>query len=274
MKPFRALGSNFRKWYIVLPLGALIVWLAFAVSRLLDQQNAAADLRKMGLEAGSESITQLIRKNWRGAYSAIFDKKRREWSNRVRLMFNNAKDLNAYVPALVRFKPREVLLGFCANLQDVSALRKFPDLERLDFYECPKVTEVGIVSEFVKLRELTFRGSPALQSLDIIKSGTNLKSLHITNCRALEDMNALRHLTSLRSLYLSGIPAMQDTELLRGLVDLEELDLSGCQQLSDLNGLHGLKRLKSVDLRNCLMVRTKSVNELRTALPNAKIQFP
>jgi hypothetical protein len=88
------------------------------------------------------------------------------------------------------------------------------------------------------------------------------------------DLSALRHLTSLRSLYLTDVLVLKDTELLRGLVDLEELHLSGCQSLSDLKGLYGLKKLTSVDLRNCLMVSTKSVTELRSALPNAKIQFP
>jgi hypothetical protein len=274
MKFPRLPGINFRKWYVLLPLGVLAVWLAVSIYRSIGRERAAADLRMMGFEAGSMSILPQILSNWRVAFSAKSFKDRREWDSRVRLMSRAAKDLNAYGPALVRFRPREVLLGFCTNLEDVSVLRDFPDLERLDFYECPKVKDVGIVSEFVNLRELTFRTSPALRSLDIIKSGTKLRSLHISNCRALDDISALRHLTSLRSLYLSDVLAVKDTELLRGLVDLEELDLSGCQDLSDLKGLHGLKKLRSVDLRNCLLVRTKSVTELQSALPNAKIQFP
>jgi hypothetical protein len=274
MKFPRLPGINFRKWYVLLPLGVLAVWLAVFTYRSIGREHAAADLRMMGFEAGSKSIFPVIRSNWRVAFSAKFFKDRKEWDSRVRLMSRTVKDLDAYGPTLVRFQPREVLLGFCNNLEDVSVLRDFSALERLDFYECPKVKDLQIVSEFVNLRELTFRTSPALRSLDIVKSGTKLRSLHISNCRALDDISALRHLTSLRSLYLTDVPAVKDTELLRGLVDLEELDLSGCQELSDLNGLHGLKRLRSVDLRNCLMVSTKSVTELRSALPNARIQFP
>jgi hypothetical protein len=274
MKFLRLPGINFRKWYVWLPLSVLAVWAAVSIYRSIDREHAAADLRMMGFEAGSRSIFPVILSNWRLAFSAKFFKDRQEWDSRVRLMSRTVKDLNAYRPALVRFQPREVLLGFCSNLEDISVLRNLPDLERLDFYECPKVKDVGIVSEFANLRELTFRKSPALHSLDIIKSGTKLRSLHITNCSALDDLSALRHLTSLRSLYLTDVLALKNTELLRGLVELEELDLSGCQSLSDLNGLHGLKKLKSVDLRNCLMVSTKSVTDLRSALPNAKIQFP
>jgi hypothetical protein len=186
-------GTNSRKsrirFVLFLLLATLVLWLAVSVFRTMDREQAAADLRKMGFEAGSESIIQVIRKNWRGAYRVIFSKKRQEWNDRARLLFSNVTDLNGCAPTLIRFKPREILLGFCGNLEDVSALRNFPDLERLDFYDCPKVTDVGIVSHFVKLRELTFRKNPALRSLDIIKSGSHLKSLHISNCQALVDLN-------------------------------------------------------------------------------------
>lgn len=258
---------------MLLPLGVLAAWLAFQSYRTVERGRAAAELQRMGFEAGSRDFPQTIRTNWRQLFSSAYYKHRREWSDRVRIMSVRGKDLNACGPALRRFRPREVLLGFCGNLEDVSVLRSHADLERLDFYECPNVKDVGIVSEFAKLRELTFRGNPSLQNLDIIRSGANLTSLHVSDCRNLNDLNALRQLPSLRSLYLSGIPAIQDTELLRGLVLLEELDLSGCKELSDITGLHALKSLKSVNLHGCSKLNAESVVALRAALPNAKIQY-
>lgn len=269
----KSLRTSVRKWYVLIPLGVFAAWLAFQSYRGVERGRAAAELRRMGFEVGARDFSQTIRTNWRQLFSSDYYKYRREWGDRVRIMSVGGKDLNACGPALVRFRPREVLLGFCGNLEDVSVLHSHPDLERLDFYECPKVKDLGIVSEFAKLRELTFRGNPYLQHLDIIKSGANLTSLHISDCRNLNDLNALRQLTSLRSLYLSGIPAVQDTELLEGLVLLEELDLSGCNELSDTTGLHALKSLKSVNLHGCSKLNAESVGALRAALPNAKIQF-
>ena len=251
-------------------LGILFLLLAVLVSRSMQHEWAAKELRTMGFEAGSPSIVTMLRTNWRG----IFGSKWRQWDDRVRLMSSSAVNLDAFGPALRRFEPRGVLLGFCGKLEDVSALRGLPKLERLDFYQCPNVKDIGIVSEFGKLKELTFCNSPALHSLAIIKSGANLTSLHITHCHALDDMEALRELTSLRSLYLAGCPAVKDAELLRGLALLEELDLSGCSELTDVGGLQGLKVLKTVNLQRCPKLKSEAVAALRAALPGAKISFP
>jgi len=251
-------------------VSALIVWLTVGVMHSIQHANAAAELRQMGFEAGSPSIFTLGLAKWR----EIFNPKRREWNQMVRLMGSNAQSLDRFASALHRFKPRKVLLGFCRNLEDVSALRALPELERLDFYECPAMSNPGIVSEFPKLKELTFRGNPFLRSLHVISAGKNLTSLHITNCAALDDLNALNGLTSLRSLYLTGSSAMKDAELLRELTLLEELDLSDCAELANVDGLRGLKALKSVTLHHCPKLTPDAVAALRSALPGATIRFP
>jgi hypothetical protein len=250
-------------------VSALIVWLTIGVLHSIQHENAAAELRQMGFEAGSPSIFTLGLAKWR----EIFNPKRREWNQMVRLMGSNAKSLDRFASALHRFKPRKVLLGFCRNLEDVSALRALPELERLDFYECPAMSNPGIVSEFPKLKELTFRGNPFLRSLDVIKAGKNLTKLHITNCAALDDLKALSGMPSLDSLYLTGCPAVKDAELLRGLTALVELNLSDCRELNNVDGLHGLKMLKSVNLLGCSKLTTEAVASLRAAIPNAKIYF-
>jgi hypothetical protein len=255
---------------IVTALGFLVLWLGFSVWRSLERHQAAAELRAMGFEAGAPSFWTLLRTNAR----AIFNPKSRPWHDRVRLMSSPAGNLDAFGPALHRFRPRGVLLGFCSKLEDVTALRGLSNLERLDFYACPKVTNLEIVSEFTELKELTFNDSPALRSLAIIQSGRRLTTLHITNCKALDDLDALRGLTSLRSLFLVGCPAVKDAELLRGLSDLEELDLSGCSSLTNVDGLHGLKKLKTVNLRRCPGLTPEAVAALRAAIPRAQVVPP
>lgn len=273
MNVFSRAGTRVRKWYVWLPLGLLVLWLVFQGYRAFDQGLAASELRKMGFEVGSRDFVYTLRTNWRLVFDPRYYKSRQAWNGRARLLHFKGTDLNACGPALVRFRPREVMFGMCRNLEDVSTLRQLPDLERLDFYECPKIKNPGIVGEFVKLRELTFRKVPALRNLEIIRSGANLTSLHISDCNNLQDLRALPQFTSLRSLYLSGIPAIHDTELLRGLVLLEELDLSGCSELSNIDGLLGLKSLKSINLSRCPKISVESMAALREALPNAKIDY-
>jgi hypothetical protein len=250
--------------------GALFVWLIVAGLRLEAHKQAAEELRGMGFEAGSPNITRQLRTNWRG----LFNRKLWQWSDRVRVMSWNKTNLNDCAPALRRFEPRGVMLGFSGALDDVSALRDLPNLERLDFYECPNVRDVGVVSEFKKLKELTFNNSPALRSLAIIQSGAKLQSLHISNCPNLIDLKGLSGLKALRSLYLVGCPELKDTELLRGMSELEELDLSGCAALANVDGLHGLKKLKTVKLHGCKKLQPSDVAALRAAFPGVKVDLP
>ena len=250
-------------------LAILLFGIAFIVHRTAEREQAKNELRKLGVQAGRESLLSAVRADWR----RVFKRDWWDWQDRIRIMSCAAANLDAYGPALHRLQPREVLLGFSNNLKDVSALRGLPDLRRLDFYECPAVANVEIVSEFPNLRELTFNHSPALRSLSIIKSGTKLKSLHITNCRQLEDIDALRELTSIRSLFLSRCPLIKNTESFRGLTDLEELDLSDCDQLANVEGLHQLKSLKSVNVRGCRLLTEDSIEKLLLALPKTKIRY-
>ena len=248
----------------------LIVWFTVSVLHSIEHEKAAAELSRMGFQAGSPSIFALGLANWRETFNPEW----RACTYRVRIMDPNARSLDPFGAALRRFKPREVLLGPCRNLEDVSVLRALPNLERLDFYECPAMSNPGIVSEFPKLKEHTFIGNPFVRSLDMIKAGKNLTSLRITNCAALDDLKALSGMTSLRSLDIKGCLAVKDAELLRGLAALQELNLSNCVELNNLDGLHGLKMLKYVNLHHCPKLTTEAVGSLRAALPGAEIYFP
>jgi hypothetical protein len=253
--------------WILVGMAALV--LAGMGWHLAVHEQAASELRAMGFEAGGPSISRQLRTNWRG----LFNRNTWQWSDRVRIMGWGASSLDTCAPALRRFKPRGVLLGFSSKLTDVSALKEFAGLERLDFYECPQVADVGVIGEFKVLKELTFHNAPALTTLGIIHAA-KLRSLHITSCASLTDLEALRTMSSLRSLYLVGCGALGDAELLRNLSELEELDLSGCANLTGTRALHGLKKLKTVRLRGCRKLGTDDIVALQGALPGAKIEFP
>jgi hypothetical protein len=281
MEPPKTSGAA-RRWVwlaVFLLLAAGIVWFFTATAPARERAAAASELRRMGFEAGQRRGPSIW--NWRNLWETFrkgggkgANADAQEWADRVRLMSSSATSLDAFAPALVRFQPKQVLLGFCGSLRDVSALKAFPELERLDFYECPLVIDFTIMNEFPKLQEITFHRSPALRSLGMVKAGANLVSLHITDCDALSDFDALRSFTSLRKLWLANCAKLQNTDALRGLALLEEVNLAQCPALMDVTGLHALPRLKTVRLDKCTSLSADAVAALRAALPAAKVVFP
>ena len=260
-------------------VAAGLIGFGFAIAPSVKRSAAASELQRMGFEVGAPGRGGA--RGFRGWWDNLWNRWKRgtdpgagEWKNRVRLMSSSVTSLDGFAPALVRFQPKEVLLGFCNKLTDVSALKAFPGLERLDFYACPKVVDLAIVSEFRNARALTFHQSPGLKSLDVIQSGAELTSLHVSQCERLADFNALRSLTSLRSLWLNQCDQLQNTDDLRGLTLLEDLSLVGCTGLRDVTGLHGLQRLKTVRLNGCSSLPAGAVAALRAALPGATVTYP
>jgi hypothetical protein len=281
MEPPKTSGAAQRRvWLAVFLLCAAgIVWFFTATAPARKRSAAASELRRMGFEAGQRGGPSVW--NWRNLWETFrkgggtgANADAQEWTDRVRLMSSSATSLDAFAPALVRFQPKQVLLGFCKNLRDVSALKAFPKLERLDFYECPLVTDFTIMNELPNLQEVTFHRSPALKSLGMVKAGANLVSLHVTDCDALTDFDALRNFTSLRKLWLANCAQLQNTDAIRGLVLLEEVDLAQSPALTDLTGLHALPRLKTVRLSGCSRLSADAVAALRAALPAASVVFP
>ena len=276
MPPTPASGN--RRWITItafLIVAAALAWLGVTVTPSIKRSVAASELRSLGFEAGVAGNPG--KQSWRSWLDGMWqrwrkgpDPKAAEWTDRVRLMSSRANTLNPYASALSKFQPKEVLLGFCGNLSDVSALRSFRALERLDFYECPKVTDFTIVSQFPQLRKLTFHESPALKNLDCIRSATHLDSLHISKCPELSDFDGLQACKNLQSLWLSGCARLHTAESLRELSQLEDLNLSGCSGLVDVTALHGLKRLKVVRLDGC-PIPSDAIAALRAALPGTTV---
>lgn len=271
-------SSRSLRWPILitlLVLGAGIVWFGSTIFASSARAAAAQELRDFGFEAGApgkpkQGFRATWNEVWRNLTTRSNTKPDTGWADRVRLMSNSTTSLDPFGPALTRFQPKEVLLGFCVNLSDVSALQSLPSLERLDFYNCPSVTDFTIVTHFPRLRQLTFFNSPALQNLACLRSSPELESLHITNCTTLGDVSDLTVCKGLRKLWLIRCPQLQSVEPVSGLPLLEELDLSHCHTSVDLKPLHGLKNLKQIRLTGPALP-SEAIDALRAALPGAKI---
>ena len=259
----------------LLVLVAGIIWFRATILPSSGRVAAAKELRDFGFEAGApgkpkQGFRAALGEYWRNLTTRSTPQPVNDWADRARLMSSSATSLDPFRSALTRFQPKEVLLGFCSNLSDVSALQWLPSLERLDFYNCPNVTDFTVVTHFPHLRQLTFFNSPALQNLACLRSSPKLESLHITNCATLGDLSDLNVCKGLRKLWLIRCPQLQSVEPLSGLPLLKELDLSHCHPSVDLKPLHGLKNLKQIRLTGSVLPG-EAIAALRAALPGATI---
>ncbi len=111
-----------------------------------------------------------------------------------------------------------------------------------------------------------------IENVDGLRGLITLTELELLGCNNLERIDGLRGLTALAKLRLSS-PKLERVDDLRGLIALTSLELTMCEKLADVEPLEGLVRLQVVALLGCQRLSQSAVENLRTALPNAEIEF-
>ena len=112
------------------------------------------------------------------------------------------------------------------------------------------------------------------ENLDVLKGVTSLQHLFIAECPNLQNLEALRGLTGLKNIWLGDCPKLQNLDALGGLTGLQEIKLDSWRNLQNVDALKNLPGLQRLDLRGCDKIPLNSLDELRAALPNTKINFP
>lgn len=146
---------------------------------------------------------------------------------------------------------------------DLFKLKQFGHLDYLDFYTGWGIQEAKITDAGLKI----------LSELAL----PNLKCLMLGYCNKITD-NGIEYLTKIKTLnYLSLVSCSSITDVglekLTLLTGLETLDLRGCKGITDrgLINLKAMKNLKEVMLGGCPNISSEGIEELRTYLPNSKI---
>ena len=269
-----------RRWLAVVVLIFLIVgtFVFVQTSPSIARQRAANQLRKMGLTVGVESEREAGLKGWWNDLKRIWSQRNLEppslWKEQVSLISSEVENLDRFASVLVRFRSRSIRMVSCLQLNDLSVLKRLPDLKEVEVSNCPGITDMAWLSEVPKLRTLTISNLPGLTGIPSVKSASKVKKLRVTECNGITDFGHLRDFTGLTLLSLSDSPNLQNTDALRGLSKLEHLFLSDCTGLSDVTGLHSLKSLRFVRLNGCIKLSPEAVAALRAALPGAEEDYP
>jgi internalin A len=130
------------------------------------------------------------------------------------------------------------------NMDDLSGIEIFTDLEQLNYFlECD-VHNLGPLQHLTSLKSLSIR-SRHISDITPLRDLTALEYLKVRG-EDIADLSPLTGMTALKSLDLAGVTA-PDLTALAPLTALERLSIQ-CDQVTDLSPLAGLHRLKSLKL--------------------------
>ena len=142
--------------------------------------------------------------------------------------------------------------------------------------------ELGDIDRLTQYRDLIRRLRPMDlrasnfkdENLDALKGITRLRRLASPHCPNLQNVDALKGVTGLELIYLPGCPNLQNIDALRGHIGLKYLFIDGASKLQNVDALKNLPGLQRLELGGCDKIPLNSLDELRAALPNTKINFP
>lgn len=132
------------------------------------------------------------------------------------------KDKNS-LGTLIRLKHLRIVNG---NLNDLSFLENFYQLETLELALTKNFTDLSFVSRVKSLKTLTLNGFRNITNLPNVKDNINLHELVLINLKSLSDLSPIKDATNLRVLVcqrLSPTIEPSDCEFIKNLKYLSEV---------------------------------------------------
>ncbi|MBC6459833.1 NACHT domain-containing protein [Actinomadura sp. HBU206391] len=157
-----------------------------------------------------------------------------------RLLLGQLDDIEVLGRSLAPTALSFLIIGQCATLRDVRALRRFEQLGRLralHLNSCPLTDLIGIEWWAETLSNLSLRGASGLTDLRPLRGLARLNSLDISET-GVGELAALRELPELTSLHLREFRQPPDLRPLAELSQLRFLCLAGSGEV-DLTPLAG-----------------------------------
>ncbi|KAG7948124.1 hypothetical protein I3843_14G131300 [Carya illinoinensis] len=170
---------------------------------------------------------------------------------------------------------KELNLSRCENLIEISDLSGVPNLEKIDFSYCKKLSKVHQSIKVLKqLQELRMSDTQIKQLWEGFVDLPNLKKLELHCCRNLIEMPdwsgapnleeiafsscislcpypSIQKFKRLQILNMSGTQIKQLWTESMVLPKLKKLDLRNCQSLIELSNLTNITKLKKLELYCC-----------------------
>lgn len=98
---------------------------------------------------------------------------------------------------------KAITAWYCYSLNDISAIKKLPNLLRLDFGPCPKIKNLDILREIPTLRVLSLHSFKEVDT-DVIKSIKELRFLFLEYCNPIPSIKFIDDLKKMLGLLIIG----------------------------------------------------------------------
>jgi internalin A len=155
---------------------------------------------------------------------------------------------------------------------DLAPLAKLGKLFFLHLASCQELADLGQLTNLPKLYSMDLSWCPKVVDLAPLANLPELHSLALSGCAGLNDLRPLAKLPNLGNLQLGWCTRLTDVTPLANLTELKTLDLEGCTMVTDLAPLFSLVNLKELNLKGCTGLPEAEIQQLRQALPEAKIE--
>lgn len=110
----------------------------------------------------------------------------------------NTKNLNG-IEKFIQVK--DITLWYCSSLNDISAIKKLPNLLNLDLGPCPRLKGLDAIANNDKLRALCLHGYKNVD-IEIIKTLKELRFLYLENCNPIPSIKFIDELKNMLGLLI------------------------------------------------------------------------
>lgn len=112
----------------------------------------------------------------------------------------NIKNLNG----IEKFpQVKDITLWYCSSLNDITAIKKLPNLLRLEIGPCPRIKDLDILTNNNVLRVLCIKSYKNVDA-EIIKTLKELRFLYLDNCNPIPSIKFIDDLKNMLGLLILG----------------------------------------------------------------------
>jgi len=112
----------------------------------------------------------------------------------------NIKNLNGIEKCT---QVKDITLWYCSSLNDITAIKKLPNLLRLEIGPCPRIKDLDILTNNNVLRVLCIKSYKNVDA-EIIKTLKELRFLYLDNCNPIPSIKFIDDLKNMLGLLILG----------------------------------------------------------------------
>ena len=253
---------HFYKWLVLL----IVATSAYAQWRAYTFNSAIKEAKALDWYIDYTDPYAEIRQDWKNAF------KKNTWFDGVTWMLvPSGEELEEHRGLVQQLNPKNLSVGDCQSLRDLSALKGLTRLKSLEIGSASSLTNLDALQNLTSLERIGIFNADALTNVDELKNLSSVNSISLTDAKKLTNVDALKNLSALEHLELHYCTGLTNVDGLKNHKRLQEVRLENCSALTNVKGLKNLPALELVRLVECPGLTKESIEALKATLPNTKV---